>query len=84
MFRKIALGLIAAVSLSAGALVSGAAFAHGMHGGGHGGGWHGGWGHGFRGSSAFYVGGISDDCLQQQWVETRRGLRLRTVDVCGY
>jgi hypothetical protein len=79
MFRKIALGLIAATSLSLAAMAP--ASAHGFHGGhwGH----HGGWGHGF-GFGGLYINTGASDCLQQQMVETRRGLRLRTVNVCAY
>jgi hypothetical protein len=76
MFRKIALGLIAAVSLSVAAAAP--ASAHGFHGG-----WgHGGWGYGF-GPSLYINTGVSN-CYQQQMVRTRHGLRLRTVNVCGY
>ena len=37
----------------------------------------------------FSFGGVYDDtglngCLQHRWVETRRGMRLRTVNVCAY
>ncbi|MGH6754152.1 MAG: hypothetical protein ACREDP_18515, partial [Bradyrhizobium sp.] len=46
---------------------------------------HGHWGHGFGlGFGGIYVNTGYDSCLQQQWVETRRGLRLRTVNVCAY
>ena len=84
MFRKIALGLIAAASLGAAALAPVSASAHGF-GGGHWGGWHGGFGHhGVWGGPTLYVSGVNDDCLQQRMVETRRGLRLRTVNVCEY
>jgi len=76
MLRKITLGLIAAASLSAAALAPGSASAHGFHGG-----WgHGGWG--YSGSGLYISGGR--DCLQQRMVQTRHGLRLRTVNVCGY
>ena len=55
------------------------ASAHGFHGG-----WgHGGWGHGF-GFGGLYVNTGVSDCYQQQMVQTPRGLRLRTVNVCGY
>jgi hypothetical protein len=78
MLRKITLGLIAAASLSAAALAPGSASAHGFHGGW---GWgHGGWGYG---GSGLYISG-GRDCLQQRMVQTRHGLRLRTVNVCGY
>ena len=76
MLRKVTLGLIAAASLSFAAAAP--ASAHGMHGG-----WgHGGWGHGF-GFGGLYINTGVSDCYQQQMVETRRGLRLRTVNVCG-
>jgi hypothetical protein len=78
MFRKIALGLIAAVSL--GVAATAPASAHGFHGGW---GWgHGGWGYGF-GPSLYINTGVSN-CYQQQMVRTRHGLRLRTVNVCAY
>jgi hypothetical protein len=77
MFRKATLGLIAAASLAAAALVPASASAHGFHGY---------WGHGW--GPAYGFGGIylnaGGDCLQQRMVETRRGLRLRTVNVCAY
>jgi hypothetical protein len=76
MFRKIALGLIAAVSLSVAAAAP--ASAHGFHGG-----WgHGGWGYGV-GPSLYINTGVSN-CYQQRMVRTRHGLRLRTVNVCAY
>jgi Spy/CpxP family protein refolding chaperone len=80
MLRKIALGLIAAASLSVAAIAP--ASAHGMRGGG---GWghHGGWGHGY-GFGGLYINTGVSDCYQQQMVQTRFGLRLRTVNVCGY
>lgn len=87
MLRKITLGLIAAASLGVAALAPGAASAHGFHfgGGGWHGGWHGGFGHhGFYGGPAIYVGGPSDDCYQRRVVETRRGPRIRIVNVCDY
>jgi hypothetical protein len=79
MLRKIALGLIAAASLSFAAIAP--ASAHGFHGS-----WgHGGWGYG----PAFGIGGLYvntgvSDCYQQRMVQTRYGLRLRTVNVCAY
>jgi hypothetical protein len=42
---------------------------------------HGGWGHGFGG---LYINTGVSDCYQQQMVQTRHGLRLRTVNVCAY
>ena len=80
MLRKIALGLIAAASLSVAAMAP--ASAHGMHGGGWG---HGGWGHGHGyGFGGLYINTGVSDCYRQQMVQTRYGLRLRTVNVCAY
>ena len=79
MLRKIALGLIAAASLSVAAIAP--ASAHGMHGGGWGHGW--GYGHGY-GFGGLYINTGVSDCYQQQMVQTRFGLRLRTVNVCNY
>ena len=79
MLRKVTLGLIAAASLGAAALVPGSASAHGFHGGwGH----HGGWGYGF--GPGIYVNTGVTDCYQQRMVQTRHGMRLRTVNVCAY
>ena len=90
MLRKIALGLVAAASLSAMALAPTAASAHGF-GGGHGGG-HGGWHHGHHfghghfghGFGVAYVGGYDDDggCYVVRRVPTPFGFRLQTVNVC--
>jgi hypothetical protein len=82
MFRKIALGLVAAASLGAMALAPSAASAHGWHGGwhhGHGFGHH--FGHGF---GVAYVGGYDDDggCYVVRRVPTRFGFRMRTINVC--
>ncbi|MFL6827453.1 MAG: hypothetical protein ACJ8E2_13430 [Bradyrhizobium sp.] len=79
MLRKVTLGLIAAASLSAAALAPTAASAHGFH---HGWG-HGGWGHGYGFGGLYINSGISD-CYRQQMVQTRYGLRLRTINVCAY
>ena len=70
MLRKVTLGLIAAASLSAAALAPSAASAHGFHGG-----------FGFGG---IYVNTGVSDCYQQQYIQTRHGVRLRTVNVCAY
>ena len=79
MLRKVTLGLIAAASLGAVALIPGSASAHGFHGGwGH----HGGWGYGF--GPGIYVNTGVTDCYQQRMVQTRHGLRLRAVNVCAY
>jgi hypothetical protein len=80
MLRKVTLGLIAAASLGAVALAPGSASAHGLHGGW---GWgHGGYGYGF-GPGLYINTGVSD-CYRQRMVQTRHGLRLRTVNVCAY
>lgn len=83
MLRKVTVGLIAAtaLTLAAAAPASAGGFHH------HHGHWGHGWGPGFGlGFGGIYVntGYGYDSCLQQQWVETRRGLRLRTVNVCAY
>ena len=81
MLRKVTLGLIAAAALTLAAAAPAAAgpFHHHHH--------HGYWGHGFGvGFGGVYLntGYGYNDCIQQQWVETRRGMRLRTVNVCAY
>jgi hypothetical protein len=76
MFRKLALGLIAAASLSVAAAAP--ASAHGFHGG-----WGHGWHHGI-GFGGLYINTGGGNCYQQQWIQTRHGMRLRTVNVCGY
>ena len=79
MLRKVSLGLIAAASLGAVALAPSAASAHGFHHWGHS------WGHGYGlGFGGVYINTGANDCYQQRMVETRRGLRLRTVNVCAY
>ncbi|MBR1148231.1 hypothetical protein [Bradyrhizobium sp. AUGA SZCCT0431] len=85
MLRKVTLGLIAATALTLAAAAPAAAgpFHHHHH-HGH---WGHGWGHGFGvGFGGVYLntGYGYNDCLQQRWIETRRGLRLRTVNVCAY
>jgi hypothetical protein len=77
MLRKITLGLIAAASLSVVALAPGSASAHGFHSG-----W--GWGYGGYGGPGLYINTGVSNCYQQQWVQTRHGMRLRTVNVCNY
>jgi hypothetical protein len=76
MFRKLALGLIAAASLSVAAAAP--ASAHSFHGG-----WGHGWHHGI-GFGGLYINTGVSNCYQQQWIQTRHGMRLRTVNVCGY
>jgi hypothetical protein len=79
MLRKVTLGLLAAATLSVAAIAP--ASAHGFHGGwGHG---HWGHGHGF-GFGGLYINTGVSDCYQQRMVQTRYGLRLRTVNVCAY
>ena len=77
MLRKVTLGLIAAASLGAAALAPSAASAHGIH---H---WGPGWGYGLGYGGLTINTGVSS-CYRQEWVQTRRGMRLRTVNVCGY
>ena len=74
MFRKFALGLIAASSLGVAALAPSAASAHGFH---HY--WGPGWGYG-----GLYVNAGAGNCYQQRLVQTRHGLRWRVVNVCAY
>lgn len=77
MFRKLALGLIAAGSLGLAALAPTAASAHGFHHWGHG--WGPGWGYG-----GIYVNTGVSNCYQERLVQTRHGLRVRVVNVCAY
>lgn len=81
MFRKLALGLVAAASLTAAALAPTGASAHGWHGGG---GWgHHGWGHrGFGFGGIYVANGYNDGCLVNRRVRTPYGYRWRTVNVC--
>ena len=99
MFRKITLGLIAAAALTIAAAAPASAAppankAPPASGGGmppasgggfhHGGHWGHGWGYGGYGLGGLYINTGVSDCLQQQWVQTGRGMRLRTVNVCAY
>ena len=81
MIRRLTLGLIAAAALGAAALAPGAASAHGI--GWHHHGWHGGLGFGYY-RPTLYVNGVSDGCMQRRVVETRRGQRVRWVNVCNF
>ena len=81
MLRKVTLGLIAAASLGAAALAPSAASAGGIH---FGHGWGHGYGYGYGFGPSLYINTGVSNCLQQRMVETRRGLRLRTVNVCAY
>lgn len=82
MLRKLALGLVAAASLSAIALAPTAASAGGGWGGGWGGGFHHHWGHGF--GIGFVGGGVDDGCYVTKLVPTPFGYRMRTVNICAY
>jgi hypothetical protein len=75
MFRKFALGLVAAVSLSAAALAPTVASAKPF---GFGGGWH---HHHHFGLGLRYVG-LGDACLVSRPVLTPFGYRMRLVNVC--
>lgn len=78
MTRKITFGLFAAAAIGAAAVLPTSASAHGFHG------W--GWGFGHHGFYGF--GGpalvVDDGCLVREMVQTRRGPRIRLVNVCGY
>ena len=78
MFRKLALGLIAAGSLGIAALAPTAASAGGFH--PH---WHHGWGPGW-GIGGVYVNTGVSNCYQERLVRTRHGLRVRVVNVSAY
>jgi hypothetical protein len=80
MFRKFALGLVAAASLSAAALAPTAASAKPF-----GPGWGGGWGyHHHIGLGLGFVGAVAaaESCYVTRLVDTPYGLRYRTVNVC--
>ncbi len=78
MFRKLALGLIAAGSLGVAALAPTAASA--------GGGFypHHHWGHGWGYGGGIYLNTGVSNCYQERVVQTRHGLRVRVVNVCAY
>ena len=80
MLRKIALGLIAATTLTL------AAAAPASAGGFHHGHWGHGWGHGYgyNFGPGIYLNTGYGGCYQERWVATRHGMRLRMVNVCGY
>ena len=82
MLRKVTLGLIAAASLGAAALAPSAASAGGFGFHHHHWGHHHGYGLGF--GPSLYINTGVNNCLQERMVETRRGLRLRVVNVCAY
>ena len=85
MFRKLALGLVAAGSLGVAALApsSASAFWAGPHGYGYG------YGFGMHRNWApapvrFGFGGLGGGCIRQRLVETPWGFRYRPVNVCRY
>jgi hypothetical protein len=82
MFRKIALGLFAAATLSAAALAPTTASA----GGGWGPGWGVGWGHHNHwvgpGFGIGFVGYDAGSCYVTRRVLTSHGWRWRTINVC--
>ncbi|WP_298242999.1 hypothetical protein [uncultured Bradyrhizobium sp.] len=79
MFRKLALGLIAAGSLGVAALAPTAASAGG-------GGFypHHHWNHGWGYGGGIYLNTGISNCYQERVVQTRHGLRVRVVNVCAY
>ena len=80
MFRKLALGLFAAVSLGAAALAPTSASAY--YGGPH---WHPGLGfHHVWGGPRFFVGGgpVYGGCVVRRWFMTPWGPRPRLVNRC--
>jgi hypothetical protein len=83
MLHKLALGLVAAASLSAMALAPSAASAKPWGGGWGGGfgGYHHHFGHGF---GIGYIGGGYGGCYVTRGVMTPFGHRLRTFNVCEY
>jgi hypothetical protein len=86
MFRKLALGLVAAASLSAAVLAPTAASAK-PFGGGWGGGFGGGWGfHQYHPhfGIGFVGNGYDGGCYVTRPVLTPFGYRMRTVNVCVY
>ncbi|MBX9710597.1 MAG: hypothetical protein K2X60_06145 [Xanthobacteraceae bacterium] len=80
MYRKLALGLVAAASLTAAALAPTAASAKNWGGGGWG---HHGWGHhGFGFGGVYVANGYGNGCYITRRVATPYGLRWRTFNVC--
>lgn len=91
MLRKLTLGLTAAIALTAAALAPTSASAFTVKFGGGGGGWHphhhhhhhhsAFWGPSY-GPGYSFSGPVYSDCLQKRVVQTNKGPRLRTVNVC--
>jgi hypothetical protein len=80
MFRKFALGLVAAAALSAAALAPTAASAKPF---GPGWRWGGGWGfHHHIGLGVIGAVAAAESCYVTRLVETPYGMRYRTVNVC--
>ncbi len=84
MYRKITLGLLAAASIGATALLPTAASAHPI-------GWGWGWGGGWYGGPTVVLSTpvvtapvITDPCVQKMPVQTRHGVRYRYVNTCGF
>ena len=85
MLRKLTLGLTAAIALTAAALAPSSASAFTVK---FGGGWHPHHHH----HSVFWApsyapgygfsGPVYSDCLQKRLIQTKKGLRWRTVNVC--
>lgn len=85
MIRKLALGLVAAATLGTAALAPTAASAFTVKAGP---GWHPHWPHHHRVYVAppLFVGApvFAPGCYQKRMVQTRKGLRWRTVNVCAF
>jgi len=77
MYLKLALGLVAAMSLTAAALAPTGASAKGWHHHHHGWGHHHGWA-----GPVFIAGGYGGSCYVTRRVLTKYGYRLRTFNVC--
>jgi hypothetical protein len=80
MLRKIALGLVAAASISVTALLPTAASAHGL-------GWSWGWGYpGYVSAPTIVLSApvVTVPCIQKMPVQTRHGIRYRFVKTCGF
>jgi hypothetical protein len=77
MLRKFALGLFASAAIGAAALSPTAASAHPL-------GWNWGLGLGYHGYlvGPTVVATVPETCIQKVPVQTRRGIRFRTVNVC--
>lgn len=86
MIRKLALGLVAAATLGAAAIAPTAASAFTVKAGP---GWHPHWHHPHHRvyvAPPLFIGApmIAPSCLEKRLVQTRKGLRWRTVNVCAF